>query len=181
VTGRCPRGDDTLVIALALAAAGGLALDGCTSDVGDVAGAFNHLGNPAAVWCLAAFLAGRRPQRARAARRCRVRLPHLHDALSAGTAFYPGVWLTAALLARPMFAIAGAASAMATAAPRRSRRFAVFVAEARHLLEVPHQPGDAALMAGPDVLPPLASLTARLAGRRDPAAVVASATSRRVP
>jgi hypothetical protein len=142
-------------------------------------GVLNHLGNSAAVWCLAAFLAGRLlPWRAWWAAlggllvlagavvgyyACTTLF--LHDDLNAGTLFFPGVWLTAALLAGPVFGVAGTVAGSAD----RLRRVlayavltAVFLAEAAYLEVGLNHTGEALLMAGLGVLVALVPLVTRL-------------------
>jgi hypothetical protein len=167
-------------VAVILAAIGGLAVGGLTLAMqANLPGVLNHLGNSAAVWCLAAFMAGRLlPVRGWSAAlagtlvlagavvgyyACTTLL--LQDDLNAGTMFFPGVWLTAAVLAGPVFGVAGAA----TRTGDRLRRAlgiaalaAVFFAEAGYLLAVVRQPPEAALMAGLGVLVPVVPLAARL-------------------
>jgi hypothetical protein len=174
MAGRNLRREDVPVINLALAAMGGLVLGGLTLGMqATLPGALNHLGNSAAVWCLAAFLAGRllRVRGWWAALAGVLVLAgavagyyacttlFLHDDVNAGTLFFPGMWLTGALLAGPGFGVAGAVS---RGADHRLRILAfatlcaVFLAEAGYLLAVVHQPPEAGLMAGLGLLGPLA-------------------------
>ena len=153
-------------VPLALATLAGLAVGGLTLVMqGTLPGVLNHLGNSGAVWSLAAFGAGALlPVRGwRAAVSGAVLLVgavlgyygsttvFLHDDVNSGTLLGPAVWATVALVAGPVFGLAGAAYR----GDRPGYRWAalgalgaVFVAEALYLGGALSQWGEAGLMAG---------------------------------
>ncbi|GAA5196248.1 DUF6518 family protein [Rugosimonospora acidiphila] len=161
-------------LSLLVCALAGLAVGGLTLEMqGTLPGVLNHLGNSGAVWSLAAFGAGAAlPVRGfRAAVAGTLVLvgavvgyygsttAFLRDDVSRAALTGPAVWIAVAVVAGPIFGVAGALSRAGRPVYRAAALGAlgaVFVAEGLYLAVVVRQAGEAALMVGLGVvLPPL--------------------------
>lgn len=130
---------------------------------GVLPGAWNHLANSGAMWCLAAYAAGvvLRSHRGRAAIGGTLVLfgavfgyyagatVFLHDEVSAASMRWPLIWLLTGLVTGPIFGVAGAAYRSPDRGPRLLSVLAVgavFVGEAAYLLLVLAYRSEAGIM-----------------------------------